>query len=83
MSFYRVNKEDEKIKKLEKEISRYLSHREFSADTLDGILDWWVDEQPVEGNKHLIKQAVDNLIKKGFLDKRVMPDGTELFHKKQ
>jgi hypothetical protein len=60
------------------EISRYCAVHPDAGDTLDGII-WWLMQQRFHDTRDEIAAAVESLIHKGLLHRRVLAEGTVLF----
>jgi len=50
------------------EIVAYLSARPSAADSLDGILEWWLPTQRYETGKAAIQRALDDLARQGVVE---------------
>ena len=61
------------------EISRYLAEHPDAADTLDGIQQWWLFRQRLDESLDLVSRAVEDLIRRGVVERRRLADGTILF----
>lgn len=49
------------------EILSYLAENPKSRDTLKGIIQWWLLEQNIKYQNTKVKEAVAELVKKGFI----------------
>ena len=61
------------------EILEYLHAHPFAADTLDGISQWWLPVRRHEIPKDIIQEALDDLIRQGFVDYVDTGDGRRIF----
>jgi hypothetical protein len=61
------------------EILSYLRNHPNAADTLDGILNWWLPRQRYETEQQRIEQALEYLVTQGLVSKKVLSDGTILY----
>ena len=61
------------------EILEYLKAHPFAADTVDGILQWWLPLQRYETAKEVIQTALEDLIKQGVVDYIDMGNGRRVF----
>ncbi len=61
------------------EILEYLHAHPFAADTLDGIGQWWLPVRRHEIPKDIIQEALDDLIRQGFVDYVDTGDGRRIF----
>jgi hypothetical protein len=48
-------------------ILRYLEHNPNAADTLDGILEWWLPRQSIYEQEKTVQQALDSLVERKLL----------------
>jgi hypothetical protein len=48
-----------------------------AKDTLEGILKWWLESHPNELDKDQVQEALDALVSKEWLVKRVLPASQE------
>jgi len=56
------------------EILSYLANRPQASDTLEGILDWWLLQQKIEYQAKVVRDALAELVERGFLVKEVTKD---------
>lgn len=61
------------------EILSYLRNHPDAADTLDGILNWWLPRQRYETERERIEQSLEELVAQGLVSKKVLGDGTILY----
>ena len=61
------------------EILDYLSEHPDAADTPEGIALWWIQRRRYEASVKLVKLALEELEKRGSLDKTILADGTLLY----
>lgn len=50
------------------EIIEYLRAHPSAADTMDGIIQWWLIRQRYETARDIIQKALDDLVEQGILD---------------
>ncbi|KIO49065.1 hypothetical protein [Nitrosospira sp. NpAV] len=50
------------------EIIEYLRAHPSAADTMDGIIQWWLIRQRYETARDIIQKALDDLVDQGILD---------------
>jgi len=63
------------------EILAYLDAHEFAADSLEGIVSWWLPRQRfVEARDH-IQASLDRLVARGLVVSMPLPGGTLLYGK--
>ena len=48
-------------------ILRYLDQNPNAADTVDGILEWWLPKQSIYEEEKVVKRALDELIKRNLI----------------
>lgn len=78
-AFSNGDEENSQIKSIAEDIEAYLADKHDAADTLEGILNWWVLRQRLRESEQNVAKAIQLLKKKGKLDSRIMADGTEVF----
>lgn len=61
------------------EVMRYLERAPQAADTIDGIVDWWLHLQRLRTARAAVSAAVDELVTEGRLARIEHPDGTVLY----
>lgn len=64
-------------------IESYLSDRVGAANTLEGIVHWWLMQQKMLEQEDFVKQAILYLHEQGKVEKKSLPDGTDLFYCKK
>lgn len=67
------------IEDLAQEISRYLQEHDGVADTLEGVVHWWILRQRLQEEQSKVQQAMDYLCAKGVVKVRELPDGEILY----
>ena len=50
------------------EIIEYLRAHPSAADTVDGIIQWWLIRQRYETARDVIQRALDDLVEQGIID---------------
>jgi hypothetical protein len=58
---------DERVNNLADEIIDYLGKHPRAADTLDGIVSWWLPRQRFETAYELVNKALEHLVQSGML----------------
>ena len=48
-------------------ILAYLCEHPEAQDTLDGVTEWWLPKQRVKSQKGYVKQAINELVARGFV----------------
>jgi hypothetical protein len=62
--------EDREVARLALEIKRYLAGHPNAADSLDGVLGWWLTRQRVEDAAVNVRLALEWLVEQGHAEKR-------------
>lgn len=61
------------------EILCYLKTHPKAADTLDGVVHWWLLRQRYMRGLKQVQQALDELVEQGLVEKRSYADGTAIY----
>jgi len=61
------------------EILRYLRAHPQAADTVDGIVLWWLPRQRYEEAVDRVQHALDDLVARGLVGRIRLVDGTVLY----
>jgi Fe2+ or Zn2+ uptake regulation protein len=61
------------------EIIEYLHLHPYAADTVDGIIQWWLSRQRYETARAVIQRALDDLVNQGVVDCVETADSTKVF----
>jgi hypothetical protein len=64
---------------IEHSILAYLRHRPQAADTLRGIVNWWLPQQRYENGCQRIEQVLRGLVARGLLRRDPLPHGEVLY----
>ena len=64
---------------IEDAVILYLRNHPDAADTLDGIVDWWLPQQRYEIARSRIERVLDRLVGAGLLRRDNLPGGSELY----
>jgi hypothetical protein len=70
---------DEGGGEIEISVLAYLEHRPQAADTLRGIVNWWLPQQRYESGCRRIERVLGALVAKGELRCDQLPDGEALY----
>jgi hypothetical protein len=70
-------------REIEQAVIAYLNNHPQAADTLDGIVAWWLPRQRYETARERIASVVDGLVDAGVLRCKALPDGGGLYAIKQ
>jgi len=65
------------------EVLEYLNAHPCAADTLDGIVQWWLPIQRYQTAKDIIQKALDDLVQQGLVDYVETGDGRRIFRLKE
>ena len=75
-----MNQQDEPgLVPLSDEILNYLRAHPQAADTVDGIVAWWLPRQRYEEAIDRVQHALDALVVRGLVEKVTLVDGTVLY----
>ena len=61
------------------EVLGYLLSRPSAADTVEGIMNWWLPRQRYETERRKVEAALDELTARGLITKARLIDGTILY----
>jgi Fe2+ or Zn2+ uptake regulation protein len=64
---------------LRREVIEYLRAHPEAADTVDGILDWWIPSQRNENAKNEIQLVLHELVQQGLIEEVVLGNGNRLY----
>ena len=70
---------DQNVLIIANEIKVYLLKRPFAADTLDGVVQWWIKQQRIDEQVSLVKKALAILEQNGIVAQRTNASGEILF----
>jgi hypothetical protein len=75
-----MNQQDEPgLARLSDEILTYLRVYPQAADTVDGIVEWWLPRQRHDEVVDRVQRALDDLVARGLVEKMTLVDGTVLY----
>jgi hypothetical protein len=60
-------------------IERYLAKHPNAADSVEGIRRWWLMRQRYEESAQQVQEALEQLLRAGIINKRVLSDGQVLY----
>lgn len=63
---------DKEIARLAQDIQRYLLAHPHAADSVEGVLGWWLPRQRYEESAAKVQQALEFLAQRGAVTKRVL-----------
>lgn len=64
---------------VEHSVLGYLHCHPNAADTLEGIVSWWLPQQRYENERERIKRVLEHLVQGGALTSYQLPDGAVLY----
>jgi hypothetical protein len=64
---------------LAEQIRAYLLRHPKAADSVAGVLKWWLLEQRLEQSRDNVQRALDYLVATGQVAERKTPDGTVVY----
>jgi Fe2+ or Zn2+ uptake regulation protein len=67
------------LARLSDEILRYLRAHPQAADTVDGIVEWWLPQQRYDETVDQVQLVLDELVARGLVDQITLVDGTVLY----
>jgi hypothetical protein len=68
---------------VEKSVLAYLDGHPQAADTLQGIVNWWLPRQRYERDRRRIEQALGALVLQGKLRRSPLPGGDVLYERQE
>lgn len=71
----------DEIAALAEQIRRYLETHPAAADTLDGIVSWWLPGQPHPHAVESVERALDILVGAGVVEKVTRSDGHVIYRR--
>lgn len=71
----RVSEANELVLEVAQEISHYLESHPEAADTLEGVVNWWLARQRYEYSYRMVKQALEHLVEEGKVARQVTVGG--------
>lgn len=74
-----TDREQSSVQGLAEEIAQYLKSRPRGADTLEGIVRWWLARQRLQEAEEHVGRAVELLCRQGVLDYRESADGRVIY----
>lgn len=74
-----AHKNTERTERLVEHIEAYLAGNPHAADTLSGIQTWWLSGAPSGVTLEELGDALRILVQRGALQRRRLPDGTQIF----
>lgn len=72
--------QDPDVVRIVETIKQYLSDHPLAADTLEGVVNWWLLRQRYEIAMDLVSQALEVLVQQGVVSK-IKPRGSKTIYK--
>ena len=76
-----VPHDEQDIKRVAREIERYLQSHPAAADSLEGVAKWWLTLQRYNNALATVQEALEYLIADGRIAKVKNPDGAYIYKK--
>ena len=73
------NHEDQETAAIAQEISDYLTAHPNAADTVEGIVKWWLTRQRFESATDRVQKALDYLVAEGLVSKKAVAGGRVVY----
>jgi hypothetical protein len=67
------------VLKIADEIAAYLDTHQDAADTLEGVIKWWMLRQRIEEASDKVQSAIEYLCEKGIVKEVVMAGGESIY----
>jgi Fe2+ or Zn2+ uptake regulation protein len=61
------------------QIQHYLATHPNAADSVEGVLRWWLMRQHYEESATKVQQALDHLVEEGVIEKEMLSDGKAVY----
>lgn len=71
--------QDTRVDAVAGEIRRYLAQHPDAADTVDGVLQWWLPAASASVSREIVEHALDTLVARGEIVRRIHADGTVIY----
>ena len=76
---HRLSNEADRRVEVQASVLAYLHRHPEAADTLDGIVNWWLPSQRLDIARQRIEAALEALVAEGRLCRHALPGGTVLY----
>jgi hypothetical protein len=76
---HRQGKEEARLREVETAVLAYLQKHPEAADTLEGIVSWWLPQQRYETDRERIERVLSELVTRGKLRCEHLPGGAALY----
>ena len=74
-----VKDDDPDVRALSHELTRYLETHPNAADSLEGVVEWWLSTSRYRFARDKVEAALNVLESEGFLSKRVLAGGNIVY----
>lgn len=74
-----MKQDDERFDGVALRIVTYLQVHPKAADTLEGVMEWWLKMSPYDASKQDVDKALGQLKDKGVIQSRILADGQEIY----
>ncbi len=71
--------DEQEVIDLALEIERYLASHPHAADSLDGVMGWWLKRSRIEDAAHKVSRALDYLVSRGVIATKTLAGGKILY----
>jgi hypothetical protein len=68
---------------IQAEVLGYLDEHPDAADSVEAIQHWWLLQRIARYSHGMVQQALDELVAVNCIERRVLPDGCEVYRKVQ
>ncbi|WNL45674.1 hypothetical protein RKE25_20035 [Dyella sp. BiH032] len=76
---HRLTSDADRRIEVQTSVLAYLHRHPEAADTLDGIVNWWLPRQRLDTARQRIEAALEALVAEGRLCRHALPGGTVLY----
>ncbi len=74
-----MTEDQSEIEEIARNIRGYLSDHPDAADSLEGIVHWWLLRQQIRFTSEKVKQALDYLVSRDLIARSVTLEGKEVY----
>lgn len=76
---YRLSEDEASRHEVEAAVLAYLHRHPQAADTLEGVVQWWLPQQRYETARRRIERVLEDLVARGELRCERLPGGATLY----
>lgn len=73
------NQADDDVRRIAEDLKAYLDAHPEAADSLTGIVHWWLERQRAERQSRKIRRALEFLVDEGLVTREETPDGGVIY----